>query len=168
MVYAIPGSRENNKHEMRFLKRQLLSHGAILFALLSVSFNLPAEILVVASAASPPLTLRPSQVGDLFMGKVMSLPDGRSAQLIDQPESARLRNEFYLTAANRSASQARAQWAKLYFTGRGTPPREAENDRQVKQLVNASPNALGYIDSSALDSSVRVICVLHENPTRSE
>lgn len=165
VVFEMPGKQ---KTRMSFLRRQQWCHGAIFIAMLSISPGLSAEIFVVASAASPPLTLQPGQVGDLFMGKLLSLPDGRPVQLVDQPESAPLRNEFYLEAANKSAAQARAQWAKLYFTGRGIPPRVAEGSKEVKKLVNSSPNALGYIDSSALDDSVRVVCVLHKNSNRNE
>jgi len=79
---------------------------------------------------------------------------------VDQPESSPLRNEFYLKVTNKSAAQARAYWAKLYFTGRGVPPREGTSSEDVKKILNATPGAIGYIDQSALDDSVRVVFVV--------
>ncbi len=116
--------------------------------------------VVVTGAKSPLGALSEDQVRDLYLGHISSRPDGRNAILLDQPQSSPLRDEFYLKVTNRSAAQARAQWAKLYFTGRGTPPREARDSADIKRILNSTPGAIGYIEESALDSSVRVIFVV--------
>jgi hypothetical protein len=76
---------------------------------------------------------------------------------VDQPESNPLREEFYLKVVNKSAAQAKAHWAKLYFTGRGVPPREGKDSDDIKKILNSTHGAIGYIDQSALDSSVKVL-----------
>jgi ABC-type phosphate transport system substrate-binding protein len=129
-------------------------------ALLSFPFSLRAEVLVVAGANNPSISLSKNQVSDVFLGKVTSLPDGSSVIPVDQPESNPLREEFYLKVANKSAAQAKAQWAKLYFTGRGEPPLEVKDSRDVKMILNLTPGAIGYIDQSSLDSSVKVLFVV--------
>lgn len=129
-------------------------------ALLCASFGAVAGGVVVTSAKSPLKALNQDQVRDLFLGHISSLPDGKTATLVDQPESSPLREEFYLKVANKSAAQARAQWAKLYFTGRGIPPREGMGSADIKRILNSTPDAIGYIDESALDSSVKVIFVV--------
>jgi ABC-type phosphate transport system substrate-binding protein len=60
---------------------------------------------------------------------------------------------------NKSAAQAKAHWAKLYFTGRGVPPHECADSGDVKRILNSTPGAIGYIERSSLDSSVKVIFV---------
>jgi ABC-type phosphate transport system substrate-binding protein len=136
---------------------QILQFGAIA-ALLVISFSSRAELVVVTGANSP-VILSKSQISDVFLGKVTSLPDGRSVIPVDQPESSPLRDQFYLKVANRSAAQAKAQWAKLYFTGRGVPPREGRDTSDIKKILNSTPGAIGYIDQSSLDDSVKVILV---------
>lgn len=116
-----------------------------------------ADVLVVVSAKSALTTLDKNQVRDVFLGKVTSLPDGRSAALIDQPESSPLREEFYSKVTNKSAAQAKAYWAKLSFTGRGVPPHESADSGDIKKMINSTPGAIGYIEKSALDDSVKVI-----------
>lgn len=117
--------------------------------------------IVVTGASSSLFALSRDQIRDLFLGNISSLPDGSTATLIDQPESNPLRDEFYMKVTNKSASQAKAHWAKLYFTGRGVPPQEARGSTDIKKILNSTPDAIGYIEPSALDSSVRVIFVMN-------
>ena len=129
-------------------------------ALLLVPCCVFAEVLVVAGANSNIVTLSKNQVSDVFSGKVASLQDGSMVTLIDQPESSPIRDEFYLKVANKSAAQAKAHWAKLYFTGRGVPPREGADYDDVKKKLNSMPDAISYIDPALLDSSVKVVFVV--------
>jgi ABC-type phosphate transport system substrate-binding protein len=145
----IPNNHRHVAHCLAFVTLLLLPPGLL------------ADGLVVTGAKSPLTALSKDQLSDLFLGKIASLPDGSGAILIDQPESSPLRNEFYLKVTNRSAAQARAHWAKLYFTGRGVPPRVATDSANIKEMLNSIPGAIGYIEDSALDSSVKVIYVVH-------
>jgi hypothetical protein len=129
-------------------------------ALLLLSPCALAGGVVVTGAKSPLSSLSKEQVRDLYLGNISSLPDGRNATLIDQPQSSPLRDEFYLKVTNKSAAQAKAQWAKLYFTGRGMPPREGMDSADIKRILNSTPDAIGYIEESDLDSSVKVIFVV--------
>lgn len=125
--------------------------------LLLLSQSLRAEVVVVTGAKRPTIALSKKQICDLFLGKVVSFPDGRNAVPIDQPESNPLREEFYSTVANKSAAQVKAGWAKLFFTGRGVPPREGTGSADIKRLLNSIPGGIGYIERSSLDSSVKMI-----------
>lgn len=114
--------------------------------------------MVVTGAGNALTALNRNQVRDLFLGKVVSLPDGNSSAPIDQPDS-NLREEFYMKVANMTAAQAKAHWAKLYFTGRGVPPQQCKNAADVKKMLNSMPGAIGYLDRASLDSSVKVLFV---------
>ncbi len=139
--------------------KQQVSHCCVIAALL-LPHILFAEVLVVTGANSPAITMNINQVRDIFLGKVVSLPDGSFPVLIDLSETNSLREEFYMKIANRSAAQAKAHWAKLYFTGRGVPPHECANEDEVKRMLQATPGAIGYIDRDSLDSSVKVVVVV--------
>ena len=67
---------------------------------------------------------------------------------------------FYEKATGRSAAQAKATWARLTFTGKGTPPKELKTDADVKAWVASDPKAIGYVDSSAVDGSVKAVLKL--------
>lgn len=61
---------------------------------------------------------------------------------------------------NSREAQVRATWARITFTGKGTPPKELKSDAEVKAFVAADPRAIGYIDASAVDPSVKAVLKL--------
>ena len=54
----------------------------------------------------------------------------------------------------------KATWARLTFSGKGVPPKELPNSADVKKFVAGNPNAIGYIEKSAVDASVKVVLSL--------
>jgi ABC-type phosphate transport system substrate-binding protein len=116
-----------------------------------------ADVVAVVSSKSPITSLSKSQVIDIFLGKRTRFPDGTSAVPIDQAEGSEARDEFYSRFAAMSAAQLKAFWSKIIFTGRGQPPTAVGTGLDAKKLVVANPNAIGYIDQSLVDSSLRVV-----------
>ncbi len=45
----------------------------------------------------------------------------------------------------------------MIFTGGGTPPKAYDNEDDIKKLVANNPNTIGYIDSSKVDVTVKVL-----------
>jgi ABC-type phosphate transport system substrate-binding protein len=112
-----------------------------------------ADVVVVAGAGSLISSLSREQSSDIFLGKTTSVTP------LDQPESSPLREEFYSKVTGKTASQAKSHWSKLSFTGRGTPPKEGRNSDDIKRQVADNPKLVGYIEKSAVDSTVKVIFV---------
>lgn len=139
--------------------RKVSWHCCCLVALLFLSQDVYAGMALVVSAKSSLKTLDKEVVRELFLGNISTLPDGMAAILVDQPATSPLRNEFYLRVANRSAAQVAARWARMYFTGRGIPPREGESSADIKRFLQETPNSVGYIDEADLDTSVRAVYV---------
>jgi ABC-type phosphate transport system substrate-binding protein len=94
---------------------------------------------------------------DIFLGKTTRFPDGAAAVPIDQMEGSPARDEFYAKFANKSAAQLKAHWTKIIFTGRGQPPKSVANNVEVLKLIAANPQAISYIERSAVDSTVKVL-----------
>ena len=115
------------------------------------------EVVAVVSAKSPVTALNTSQVADIFLGKTSRFPDGTQAVPIDQGEDSPAREKFYAQFTGKSPAQVKAHWSKIIFTGRGQPPRQASSDGEAKRMIAENPNAIGYIDGSAVDGSVRVL-----------
>jgi ABC-type phosphate transport system substrate-binding protein len=115
------------------------------------------EVVAVVSARSPVAGLTAAQVGDIFLGKSARFPDGSPATPIDQPEESSVRERFYARYTGRTPSQVKAQWSKIIFTGRGQPPLQAANAAEVKKLIAANPQAIGYVDASQVDGNLRVV-----------
>jgi ABC-type phosphate transport system substrate-binding protein len=128
-----------------------ISLSFVLAVVLGIALPARAEVVVVVNPKAPVAAMTKDEVAQYFLGKSTALTP------IDQPESAPIRAEFYKKVADKDLSQAKALWSKLVFTGKATMPREAGNSEDVKKAVAANPNAIGYIDRSAVDASVKVI-----------
>lgn len=109
-----------------------------------------AEAVAIVSAHS---TLNPSveQVCQSFLGKI------KTPTPITLTEKNATRDEFYSKSCNKDPAQVRSIWAKLIFTGSGTPPKEVENDKDMKKLVAADPQSVGYIDKKNIDATVKMV-----------
>jgi ABC-type phosphate transport system substrate-binding protein len=145
-----------------FINQKIIRQLCFIALMHIISQSVCAEVVVVTGAQRPSVVLSPNQVSDLFLGKVASFPDGKSASPIDQPESSPLRDEFYNKVTNKTAAQAKSNRAKLYFTGRGAPPREGPGNEEIKKMLNSTPGGIGYIDRSSLDSSVKIIQIIQQ------
>ena len=139
----------------RLLRRIAL---AVNVMALGLSANVAcADVVAVVSAKSAVTTLSRNQVADIFLGRASRFPNGSPAVPIDQDEGSAARNEFYLDFAGYSPARVKAHWSKIIFTGRGQPPREVRNANEVKKIIAANPNAVGYIEQHAVDERVRVL-----------
>lgn len=130
----------------------------ILFAT-SLGFNglCSAQIAVVVSAKSPATNLNKEQTAALFLGKSTQLPGAGAPVLVDQSEASELRKNFYNKVTEKTPSQVKAIWARLVFSGKSSPPKELASTAEVKKLVSSNPDAVGYIEKSAVDSSLKVL-----------
>jgi ABC-type phosphate transport system substrate-binding protein len=130
---------------------------SLTFAALALgTLSAKADIVVIVNPKNAAASLSADQVSAIYLGNTSTFPDGGAAALADQPEAAGIRGDFYQKATGRSASQVKATWARITFTGKGTPPKELKTDADVKAFVASDPKAIGYIDSSAVDGSVKV------------
>lgn len=125
-------------------------------ALLALSTVVPAvpamaEVVVVVNPKSAAGAMTNEQVAQFFLGKSTAMTP------IDQPENAAVRAEFYKKVADKEPSQAKALWSKLVFTGKATLPKEVASSADVKKAVAADPKAIGYIEKSAVDGTVKVV-----------
>ena len=116
-----------------------------------------AEVVVVVSTKSPVNSLTKEQVSDIFLGKASTFPQGGQAVPIDLAAGAIHREEFYNKVTGRSAAQLKSYWAKQSFSGKGTAPKAVAGDDEVKKLIAANPNTIGYIDKTRVDASVRAV-----------
>ena len=116
-----------------------------------------AEVAVIVSASNGNANLDQDTIARVFLGKSKNFPDGSQAVPVDQNAGTASREAFNSTVLGKSSSQLKAYWSRLIFTGKGTPPKESGDDATVKDLVANNPNLIGYVDSSVVDGSVKVV-----------
>lgn len=124
---------------------------SIAAAALALALPAMAEVVVVVNPKAAESSMTKDQVATFFLGKSSAMTP------VDQPESAPVRAEFYKKVTDKDASQVKSLWSKLVFTGKATMPKEAADSAAVKKAVASDPKAIGYIEKSAVDGSVKVI-----------
>ena len=129
------------------MKRALIAQSIAAFALCAAA-SAQAQVVVMNASAAP---LTADQVSNIFLGRS---PDFKP---VDLPESNAVRATFYKKATDRDVAQVKAVWSRLVFSGKATPPTEVADAAAVKAAVKADPKAIGYIDKSAVDGSVKVV-----------
>jgi ABC-type phosphate transport system substrate-binding protein len=110
-----------------------------------------AQVVVVVNPKASESSMTKEQVAQFFLGKSTAMTP------IDQPDGAPIRADFYKKVADKDAAQAKALWSKLVFTGKATMPKEVADSAAVKAAVAANPKAIGYIEKSAVDATVKVV-----------
>jgi hypothetical protein len=120
---------------------------AMIFAVSAAGVRAEDIVVIVNPAAKP---VSKEQIADVYLG--------RSAELtpIDQTVGSSIYVQFYKKATGRDAAQIKAIWSRILFTGRGQPPKQLPDSAAVKKSVAANPNAVGYIEKSAVDATVKV------------
>jgi len=116
-----------------------------------------AQVAVVVNPKSPVAAMTADQVSGIFLGKVNTLPSGATALPADLPDTQPAHDLFYAKVTGKSNAQVKAAWSRLVFSGKATPPKELASSADVKRFVAANPDAIGYIDKSTVDASVKVV-----------
>jgi ABC-type phosphate transport system substrate-binding protein len=129
----------------------------LLLAVAMFAASAYADVVVVVSSKSAIKSLTAEQTKKIFLSKVVTFPNGQNVLPIDQPEGSTVRDEFYAKVAHMNSSQLTAYWAKIIFTGDGRPPQLLADNLAVRKAIAGNPNAIGYIDKSAVNRSVRVV-----------
>lgn len=93
----------------------------------------------------------------IYLGKVGEWPDGTPIQAFDQAEENPLHDRFYAELLGKSPVLVKAMWAQNIFSGKRLPPKIADPDAVMKQLVSSNKNAIGYIHAPSVDDTVKAV-----------
>jgi ABC-type phosphate transport system substrate-binding protein len=112
-----------------------------------------ADVVVIGNLAAPVMTK--DEVTQFFLGKSQAMKP------LDRPSSEPIKAQFYQKLSGQDLSQVKATWSRLVFTGKASAPKELPDAAAVKKAVAADPKAIGYIDKSEVDSTVKVLLSLN-------
>ncbi|WP_326429049.1 phosphate ABC transporter substrate-binding protein [Stutzerimonas frequens] len=121
--------------------------------LLGLASLTQAEVAVIVNpgAAKAPSQ---SEVANIFLGK------DKSMKGVDQAGWNKAKEAFYAGVTSKNESQLKSYWSGLIFTGKGQPLPSVADDAAVMAKVAAEADAIGYVDASAVNGSVKVLFTL--------
>ncbi|NTV93915.1 MAG: hypothetical protein HGA75_00670 [Thiobacillus sp.] len=119
-----------------------------------------ADLVVVVNARSGVDRLTLDDAVNIFMGRYRELPSGITALPVDQPATRPERERFYRLLVNKDLSEISAYWARLVFSGKTSPPRQAHSQAEVVDWLAGQKGAVGYLERGQVDSRFRIVLEL--------
>ena len=116
-----------------------------------------AELVVVANPSSGVERLSRDEVINIFLGRLRQLPSGISAQPVDLSATQPVRSAFYRLLVSKDLAEINAYWARLLFSGRTVPPKQAGGTDEMIGMVANSPGGIGYLERARVNDSVKVV-----------
>jgi ABC-type phosphate transport system substrate-binding protein len=102
---------------------------------------------------------REEDVARIFLRKQRFWLDGSPIVPLNREAGSELREAFSQRIFDAGSAALAGYWNEQYFLGM-FPPATLSSTLAVKRYVAAEPNAIGYIEAAAVDSSVRVVLEL--------
>ena len=137
--------------------RRILQMACVVPLLLLMLNPSYADVVVIAHPSNPTAALTKSEVKRIYLGKMKRWNNGNAMGAVDQQVPSSARDEFYEQVVGKNQSQISAYWSQQIFSGKGMPPPKKADDETVKQWVAEHPDSIGYVSSSSVDSSVKVL-----------
>ncbi len=140
--------------EMEIIMKRIIRPFVIATVLSTIATSASAELVIVVNPQNQATRMTTAQASQFFLGgSVLFTP-------LEQSSDAPIRAEFYKKVLEKEAAQVQAVWARIVFTGKGKPPKEYKSSADVKKAISENVNAIGYIEKSAVDDSVKVIATI--------
>ena len=128
-----------------------------LAATLVAPLPLAAQIAVITHPQTAVGSLSLEQLRRLYLGKTTTLEGGERVILL---EYGPLRRTFYQRLLGLDEKRVKRHWLAVAFGGEdATPPREMDDRGKILRFVAGHRGALGFLDASATDSTVKVLAI---------
>ncbi len=116
-----------------------------------------ADIVVIGNPNNGIDKLSKDEVINLYMGKNRRLSSGINAIPLDLATPNEEKAQFYQILVHRSLPEINSYWARLTFSGQGSPPLQIANVDEVIKMVVNNKGAVAYIERKYLDKRVKLI-----------
>lgn len=120
-----------------------------------------ADIAVIVAPNSTLQQLNIREVSDMYLGRIKTAA-GERLLILEHPRESLLRERFYKRVNGMDLSRVDAYWARLQFSGEDLPPLAVDDNRGMLDMIRRNRHAVGYVDASAANGSVRTVLTIKE------
>lgn len=118
------------------------------------------DFKVVVNSANPDTVLTKDTISKIFLKKIKRWETMDEKILpVDLVEDSSIRESFSEIILDKKISSVKAYWQKQIFSGRGVPPPEKKNDKEILEYVDENEGAIGYISQNAKINKYDVIVI---------
>lgn len=115
------------------------------------------DFVVVANINSGLEKMSKDEVINVYMGRNRKLPSGISATPLDLSTPLSEKANFYSVMVNKELSEISSYWARLLFSGQGSPPKQLKDADEALEYVAQFKGAIAYIDRKKADKRVKIV-----------
>ncbi|MBN1609073.1 MAG: hypothetical protein JW940_20765 [Polyangiaceae bacterium] len=138
--------------------RLLLSLSGLLLLLPSQAARADGtEIVVIVGVRAGVQRLSPHELSSIFATQMRRWPDGRPIVALNLPPRTPLRVEFDQAVLRMDPDAVGRYWVDRRIRGGDSPPRVVPTPGLMARVVANLDGSIGYVPSSALIASVRVV-----------
>ena len=113
-----------------------------------------ADAVVIANEGVAAANLEANALKDLLTGKTMYWPGGQAVVIILLPEKTDAALKEF---SGMDASTFKTHWQRLGFSGRGQPPKRADDVEKLLAAVSVTKGAIALLPAGADAKGVKTI-----------
>jgi hypothetical protein len=116
-----------------------------------------SDFVVIANLNSGVDKMSKDEVINVYMGRNRKLSSGVTAMPLDLENPIAEKANFYSVMVNKELSEISSYWARLIFSGQGSPPKQVTSQEEAIDIVINRKGAIAYIDRKKIDKRVKVV-----------
>ena len=94
---------------------------------------------------------------DAYLKKATDWGNGETIRPVDLATRFEVRDVFTREVLRKTPAQLRSYWNQQIFSGKGTPPVEADSIREMLEYIASNVGAIGYLPAGAAPARVKVV-----------
>lgn len=120
------------------------------------------KLMVVVNPRSGVTALSKSELVNIYMGRRKVLEGENTAFPLDISGTNTLKARFYELLLKKKLAEINSYWARLIFSGQGSPPRQLDDFAQIRSAIMDNIGAIGYLPDSESIDGLKVVLTLDE------
>jgi ABC-type phosphate transport system substrate-binding protein len=115
------------------------------------------RFVVIVHHDNPVTSLERDFLRDAFLKKATDWSPGETIRPVDLSSRFDVRELFTREVLRKTPAQLRSYWNQQIFSGKGTPPVEADSIAEMIEYVASNTGAVGYLPAGASPARVKVV-----------
>ena len=140
------------------MMKNITLYNTFIFILLTLSFAVKAEVVVIASKNINLTNLDARIINRIYTGRIIEIRDV-SVIPVNAVRGDPVRIKFLNKYLDKDEDKYEAYWTVRRFIGKGTPPKELLTNQEILTYIINTPGAIGYIETNNIQipDTVKVI-----------
>lgn len=115
-----------------------------------------AQVSVIVNKSVPETSINSSKLSGIYSLSQVKWSDGSKIVVYEQSSDNDQKAKFY-QFISKEPQALKKEWLKKQFSGEAKAPESLSSDEDVLKKVASTPGAIGYVKSSSVNSTVKVL-----------